>query len=92
MLQDVCQLALTVKCIVYTQKAACNAFIKLIELFEDYDLKLDETLKKFTNTFDTYEEKSKKKSKNVEYDLNYVQNDNILYRSCSKKIATLRIR
>lgn len=54
MLQDVCQLALTVKFIVYTQKAACDAFMKLIELFENHDLKLAETLKKFTTTFYTY--------------------------------------
>lgn len=57
MLQNVCQLALIVKCSYFTQKAACNAFIKLIELFEDYDLNFAETINKFIDIFKATEEK-----------------------------------
>ena len=59
MLQNVCQLALTVKCSFYTQKAACNAFTKLIELFEGNDLELAETLEKFINIFHINSSKGK---------------------------------
>lgn len=35
------------KCCSYTQKAACNVFTKLIELFGDHDLELSETITTF---------------------------------------------
>lgn len=66
-LQTVCQTALTVKCTYYTQKAACNAFIKLIELCEDYDIQLAETAEKFINSFNIYDIKGK----NIEFEIMY---------------------
>jgi len=47
-LQNVCETALTVKCSYYTQKEACNAFMKLIELFKN-DLNFINTVNKFIN-------------------------------------------
>lgn len=49
-----CQLALTIKGSLYTQKAACNAFTKLIELFRDHDLRLNETVENFVSAFRTH--------------------------------------
>lgn len=77
MLQDVCQLALTVRCCRYIQKAAYNAFIKLIELFKDQELKLVDTFRKFTGTLPVYKPKGEKKGEkgeNALFDLNCVQN------------------
>lgn len=51
MLQDVCQTALIVKGHSHTKKAACKAFMKLIELFKDHDLKLVKTVNKFVKAF-----------------------------------------
>lgn len=67
MLQNVCQIALTVKCSYYTQKAACNTFIKLIELYKDYDIELAEMAEKFIKTLYTYEIKGE----NTGFDSNY---------------------
>lgn len=58
-----CQSAIIKKCSYYTQNSACNAFIKLIELFRDHELKLTETLTNFVDSdfkaFITYEKKGK---------------------------------
>ncbi|KAL6258664.1 hypothetical protein P5V15_010617 [Pogonomyrmex californicus] len=59
-IKDVCQLALTIKCNNYTQKAACNAFVKLIELFKDHDLKLENTVKEFIEKFNYYNIKERR--------------------------------
>lgn len=50
-LQNVCQIALTVKCTTYTQKAACNTFMILIKLCKD--IQLAETVEQF-NRFNIY--------------------------------------
>jgi len=46
-LQNVCQLALTVKSSYYIQKEACNTFMKLVELFKN-DLNLVTTINEFS--------------------------------------------
>ncbi|XP_071565051.1 DNA-dependent protein kinase catalytic subunit [Temnothorax nylanderi] len=52
-IKDVCHYAMTVRCGFPTQKAACDVFTKLIELFDYNDLELAEngewTIEKFTN-------------------------------------------
>ncbi|KYN18299.1 PREDICTED: DNA-dependent protein kinase catalytic subunit-like [Trachymyrmex cornetzi] len=60
MLQNVCQLGLKVKVNCYTKKAAYNAFIKLIELFKDHDLKFDETVRNYYRTFHNYDKKERR--------------------------------
>jgi len=49
-LQNVCQSALIVKCSYYTQKEACNTFMKLIELFKN-DLNVVNTVNEFISRF-----------------------------------------
>ncbi|XP_072747382.1 DNA-dependent protein kinase catalytic subunit isoform X2 [Anoplolepis gracilipes] len=53
-IKAVCELALSRKCSLYIQKAACNVFTKLIELFKDCDLKLIETVNKFVHAYPKY--------------------------------------
>ncbi|EGI63049.1 DNA-dependent protein kinase catalytic subunit [Acromyrmex echinatior] len=60
MLQNVCQLGLKVKLHCFTKKAAHNAFIKLIELFKDHDLKFDETVRNYCRAFHNYDKKEKR--------------------------------
>nr|XP_031842428.1 DNA-dependent protein kinase catalytic subunit-like isoform X2 [Nomia melanderi] len=45
--KNTCQKALVTRCPMLIQRAACNAFNKLIELFKDYEIELGETIKTF---------------------------------------------
>ncbi|XP_011058593.1 PREDICTED: uncharacterized protein LOC105148504 [Acromyrmex echinatior] len=56
-IKNVCQLGLKVKLHCFTKKAAHNAFIKLIELFKDHDLKFDETVRNYCRAFHNYDKK-----------------------------------
>ncbi|KAG7212863.1 hypothetical protein KM043_002216 [Ampulex compressa] len=49
--KELCQLALTTRCSAYIQKAASSTFNKLIKLFSEYDLQLDDTIKVFVSKF-----------------------------------------
>ncbi|CAK9795487.1 DNA-dependent protein kinase catalytic subunit [Anthophora quadrimaculata] len=49
--KNICQQALITRCSTYIQKAACNTFNKLIELFKEYEIELGETIKKFVSLF-----------------------------------------
>nr|XP_012147608.1 PREDICTED: DNA-dependent protein kinase catalytic subunit-like [Megachile rotundata]XP_012147609.1 PREDICTED: DNA-dependent protein kinase catalytic subunit-like [Megachile rotundata]XP_012147610.1 PREDICTED: DNA-dependent protein kinase catalytic subunit-like [Megachile rotundata]XP_012147611.1 PREDICTED: DNA-dependent protein kinase catalytic subunit-like [Megachile rotundata] len=49
--KDTCQQALMTQCSAFVRKAACNAFAKLIEIFSEYELELDDTVRKFVNSF-----------------------------------------
>ncbi|CAL7934054.1 unnamed protein product [Xylocopa violacea] len=57
--KDTCQLALVTQCSEFIRKAACDTFNKLVELFKNYDIKLDETVKKFVSLFPLVKMKEK---------------------------------
>ncbi|KAI4490660.1 hypothetical protein M0804_003604 [Polistes exclamans] len=49
--KDICQLALIMQCSMYIKRSACSTLKKLIEKFEENELNLDETVKKFISKF-----------------------------------------
>ncbi|KZC15187.1 DNA-dependent protein kinase catalytic subunit, partial [Dufourea novaeangliae] len=50
-IQNICQQALETKCSLFIQRAASNAFNKLIDLLKEYEMELGETIKRFVSLF-----------------------------------------
>ncbi|XP_015438081.1 PREDICTED: LOW QUALITY PROTEIN: DNA-dependent protein kinase catalytic subunit-like [Dufourea novaeangliae] len=49
--KNICQQALETKCSLFIQRAASNAFNKLIDLLKEYEMELGETIKRFVSLF-----------------------------------------
>ncbi|XP_076296859.1 DNA-dependent protein kinase catalytic subunit isoform X2 [Lasioglossum baleicum] len=49
--KNICQKVLETKCSLLIKKPACNAFIKLIELFKEHEMELGKTIEKLVSLF-----------------------------------------